>query len=74
VLDLYTYATTSPVYVIVGGQPIRSAADAEYFMAWIDRLTAAVGQHPGWNGKEEQGTVLATLAKARAEFARRKQE
>jgi TolB protein len=73
VLDLYTYATTSPVYVIVGRQPIRSAADAEYFMAWIDRLTAAVEQHPGWNGKEEQGTVLATLAKARAEFARRKQ-
>ena len=37
VLDLYPYATTSPVYVIVGGQPIRSAGDAEYFMMWIDQ-------------------------------------
>jgi TolB protein len=72
VLDLYPYATTSPIYVIVGGKPIRSAADAEYFMAWIDRLTAGVKLHTGWNGKEEQGAVLEMLAKARAEFALRK--
>jgi TolB protein len=72
VLDLYPYATTSPVYVIVGGQPIRSAGDAEYFMAWIDRLAAGVKVHTGWNGKAEQGAVLAMLAKARAEFERRK--
>jgi len=71
VLDLYPYATTSPVYVIVGGQPIRSPGDAEYFMAWIDRLAAGVKQHTGWNGKAEQGAVLALLAKARAEFERR---
>jgi hypothetical protein len=72
VLDLYPYATTSPVYVIVGGRPIRSAEDAQYFMAWIDRLTAGVKLHAGWNGKEEQGTVLEMLAKARAEFEGRK--
>jgi TolB protein len=71
VLDLYPYATTSPVYVIVGGQPIRSAGDAEYFMAWIDRLVTGVKQHTGWNGKEEQRAVLELLAKARAEFERR---
>jgi hypothetical protein len=57
--------------VIVGGQPIRSAGDAEYFMAWIDRLVTGVKQHTGWNGKEEQSAVLELLAKARAEFERR---
>jgi TolB protein len=72
VLDLYPYATTSPVYVIVGGEPIRSPGDAEYFMAWIDRLIEGAARHTGWNGKEEQGRVLAMLAKARAEFERRK--
>jgi TolB protein len=72
VLDLYPYATTSPVYVMVGGEPIRSTEDAEYFMAWIDRLIEGATRHTGWNGKEEQGRVLAMLAKARAEFERRK--
>jgi dipeptidyl aminopeptidase/acylaminoacyl peptidase len=72
VLDLYPYATTSPIYVIVGGQPIRSAGDAEYFLAWIGRLVQGVERHTGWNGKEERETVLAVLAKARAEFELRK--
>jgi hypothetical protein len=72
VLDLYPYATTSPVYVIVGSKPIRSPGDADYFIAWIDRLTAGVKLHTGWNSKEEQGAVLEMLAKARTEFERRK--
>jgi hypothetical protein len=41
VLDIYPFATTSPVYVTVGGAPARSAKDAAYFVAWIDRLAAA---------------------------------
>jgi len=38
VLDIYPYATTSPVYVTVMGQPPRSPEDAAYFLAWLDRL------------------------------------
>jgi dipeptidyl aminopeptidase/acylaminoacyl peptidase len=38
------YAHTSPVYVQVSGKPTASKADAEFFLAWIDRLAAAVGQ------------------------------
>jgi len=37
ILDLYPYATTSPVYVSVAGAPARSAEDAAYFVAWVDR-------------------------------------
>jgi hypothetical protein len=32
------YAHTSPVYVTVAGKPAGSAADAKYFLAWVDRL------------------------------------
>src|SRR5258708_14259015 len=36
ILDLYPYATTSPVYVSVASTPVRRAADRAYFVAWID--------------------------------------
>jgi hypothetical protein len=32
------FAHTSPVYVEVAGRPVRSPADAEYFIRWIERL------------------------------------
>src|SRR4029077_13506156 len=38
VLDNYLYATTSPVYVTIGGKSPRSPDDARYFSAWIDRV------------------------------------
>ena len=38
VLDDYVYATTSPIYVKVAGSAPKPAEDAEYFIAWIDRL------------------------------------
>src|SRR5262249_19805323 len=41
VLDIYPYATTSPVYVRVAGQPRRSAEAASYFLRWLDRIQAA---------------------------------
>ena len=41
ILDIYPYATTSPIYVDVAGAPLQSPADASYFVAWIDRQIAA---------------------------------
>ena len=72
VLDVYPYATTSPIYVSVAGEPIRSPADAEYFLAWIDRLEAAALFHKDWNTEQEKATALTAIRKARAEFERRK--
>jgi Tol biopolymer transport system component len=71
VLDLYPYATTSPIYVIEDGKPIRSAPDARYFVAWIDRLLSAVQNYTEWNSETEKLTTLETLRAARAEFERR---
>jgi TolB protein len=71
VLDLYPYATTSPIYVIQEGKPIRSAKDAQYFISWIDRLVSAVRVYPDWNSEAEKQSTLEMLRAARAEFERR---
>ena len=74
VLDIYPFATTSPIYVTVGGKPVRSASDARYFEAWIDRVRAAAAAHTGWNDAAEKNGVLGRLDAARAEFVRRESE
>ena len=58
VLDVYPYATTSPIYVTVARQPIRSPRDATYFIAWISRLEAAALASKDWNTEEEKASAL----------------
>jgi TolB protein len=70
VLDLYPYASTSPIYVSVGGAPLRSAAAAAYFVAWIRRIEEAAAAHAGYRTSEERQHMLATLAAGRAVFER----
>ncbi|HEV8355540.1 MAG TPA: CehA/McbA family metallohydrolase [Gemmatimonadales bacterium] len=74
VLDIYPFATTSPVYVTVAGRPIRSAEDARWFVRWIERLEAGAAAHTGWNTEAENKTVLDHLAEAKAVFLRRAEE
>ena len=71
VLDVYPYATTSPIYVTVGGQPIRSREDAQYFIAWIDRLHAGALAHREWNSEGEKTHSMEIIRRARKEFVRR---
>jgi TolB protein len=70
ILDLYPYATTSPVYVSVEGAPLRSAGDAAYFVAWIDRLIAAARSNASWNTEAEKQSVRSTLQQAREKYAK----
>jgi TolB protein len=72
ILDVYPYATTSPIYVTVGNQPVRSPDDATYFVAWIDRLRAAAEANQDWNSLQEKRRVLEQISQAAAEFERRK--
>jgi hypothetical protein len=71
ILDLYPFGTTSPIYVAVGDGAVRSATDAAYFLAWMDRLLDAARGHEGWNGAEERSDVLGMLGEARAVWAER---
>jgi Tol biopolymer transport system component len=73
VLDLYPFATTSPIYVQVGNTPVRSKEDAEYFLTWLDRVDAALSTQTSWNTPAEKQTVRQMLDSARAEFTRRRQ-
>jgi hypothetical protein len=66
VLDLYPYATTSPVYVDAPAAP--APADAAYFSAWMDRVVEAANARGGWNSDREKSDTLAYLEEARAKF------
>jgi len=68
VLDLYPFASTSPIYVRVGDQPVRSAEDAAFFVKWIERVEAGARASTLWNTPAEQADVLRRLREARAVF------
>ena len=68
ILDLYPYATTSPIYVDIAGAPLYSPADASYFVAWMDRLIAAAGSNTSWNTDAEKQSVLTMLEAARKKY------
>jgi hypothetical protein len=72
VLDLYPFASTSPIYVTVADGPVRSRPDAEFFLQWIDRVRQEAEAHTGWNTDAERNAVLDLIARARAEFERRR--
>jgi TolB protein len=72
--DSYIVAETSPVYVYAGDKPIRSKADAEYFIRWIDGITKLAEEHPGWRSDQERKHVLSQFAEARKIFEERASE
>jgi len=72
VLDLYPFASTSPVYVKTDNAPTSCREDAEYFLKWIDVLSARVRADSGWNTPAERAAVLTTISRAHEEFIRRR--
>jgi TolB protein len=73
VLDIYPYATTSPIYVSVDGSKVPSKDDAAYFVAWIDRLSAAAKSNQDWNNDAEKSSVMNMLESARKIYAEMEQ-
>jgi TolB protein len=68
IFDRYPYATTTPVWISVDGQGPRSKSDAEYFIAWIERLRQAAADHPDYNNEAEISKILPRLDAAAARF------
>lgn len=69
ILDLYPFASTSPIYITVEGAPARSPGDAAFFVQWMDRVLEFARGRSNWNTPHERAHVLAYLEKARALFA-----
>jgi len=67
VLDLYPYATTSPVWFESPTAP-PAPEDAAYFVAWMDRVVEATLARGGWNDAQEKADTLAYLDAAREKF------
>jgi TolB protein len=70
VLDNYVYATTSPIYVTIGGKKPQSPADAKYFVAWIERMMDTTSHYPDWNSAAEKEYVMGRLEEGKRVFAR----
>jgi hypothetical protein len=66
IFDMYPYATTSPVYITVDGKPQKSQKDAEYFLAWIERVRESAASHSGYNSDSEREIVLQNIDDAAA--------
>lgn len=68
ILDIYPYATTSPVYVEMAAGMPADPDDAAYFASWLTRAIADVGARKDFRNEEERQAVLAYLTAAKDKF------
>jgi len=62
--DTMAFAHTSPVYVTVGGQPVRVADDVRFYREWVERLIARTEKSERFEKPERKAEVLALFHKA----------
>jgi TolB protein len=65
---------TNPVWVTVGGRPVRDRAAAEYCLKWIDKLQQLAQAWPGWRSQKEKDHVYGQFNEARAVYKKFLQE
>jgi TolB protein len=68
VLDIYPYATTSPIYLDLPGGLPPDPLDAAYFADWLDRVIADSGSRKDYRNAHERNSTLAYLRMARDRF------
>ena len=73
-MDVYRYATTSPIYVRVRDRPRRSREAATYFLRWLDRIETNTERNQSYRTDAEREAVLQDVSKARAFYERCVQE
>ena len=56
--------------MIVGNQPVRDRASAEYALRWIDRLQKLADAWPGWRSPKERDHVYGQFDEARKVYRR----
>ncbi len=67
----YPLALTNPVWISVGGAPVRSRSAADYALRWIDKLQDMAEGWPGWRSEAEKAHVYAQFDEARAVYRAR---
>ncbi|HEV2869920.1 MAG TPA: hypothetical protein VG409_00745, partial [Actinomycetota bacterium] len=68
VLGPVVFAHTSPVWVEVGGRPVRRAASARWLLDWLDRFEALVGEHGRFAEDGQRDEVVAVIDQARDRY------
>ncbi len=66
-------AHTSPIYIEIAGRPAASIEDAEYFLAWIDRLEELIRLRDRAPSPELRARVAEQLEAARQVFRKVKE-
>ncbi|MEX2302163.1 MAG: CehA/McbA family metallohydrolase [Bryobacterales bacterium] len=69
--DLQTFAHTSPVYVVVDGQPIAARKDLRFYIDWVEKLIARVKDRGRFASEARRQEVVELFTKALDEYRRR---
>ena len=64
--DTIAFAHTSPVYVTIGGRPVRVADDIRFYREWVERLIARTEKSPRFATDERRKEVVSLFQKALA--------
>jgi hypothetical protein len=68
VLGPVVFAHTSPVWVEVGGRPVRRPASARWLLDWLDRFEALAGAHGRFADDGQRAELAAVVDRARAVY------
>jgi TolB protein len=69
----FPFAATMPVWITVDGKPVRSKADANYFVQWIDRTWKRAAEL-SFNNDMERNETRKLYEEARAKMLQRAAE
>ena len=67
---LQLYAHTSPVYCLLGDRKIASAADARFFVDWINRLIAKARGTGAFSSSDRREEVIRLFEQGRSVYER----
>jgi hypothetical protein len=68
-LDIYPYATTSPIYLELPGGAPPAPQDAAYFAAWIGRVVAEAESRSDYRTARERELTLNYLREAQDRYS-----
>ena len=71
VLDLYPYATTSPVWLELPAPRPPAPADAGYFVDWLERVITTTAAREDFNDEQERAATLDYLRVAQQKYRAR---